>query len=373
MFKKNIIISIITLFFIAVLPVTHSFSIAMAPNESARGAILIERDSGRILYSKNINQKLPMASTTKIMTALIAIEKGDLDETVIVKEEWTNVEGSSIYLKPNEKVKLKDLVYGLILRSGNDAATAIACHIAGSIDNFSVLMNERAKEIGAINTNFTNPHGLHSENHYTTAYDLALISQVALKNETFRKISKTVDYVSDRDLNSHFYNKNKTLWQYDGGDGVKIGYTQAAGRCLVSSATRDDIQLIAVVLNDNNWFNDCYNLFDYGFNNYKNTHILRKGNFIKNISINNGKIDKLPIVINKDFYYPLLKDEVKDIKISVKIPKTLTAPVKKGTVVGEVNITLKDQNIYKGDIKLSESINEKTLKDKMVNFIDSIF
>lgn len=371
MIKKQTAISILLTFLFILIPFSNG--IAVKPNENAGSAILIERDSGRILYSKNINSKLPMASTTKIMTALLALEKGDLEETITIKEEWTNIEGSSIYLKPNEKIKLKDLVYGLILRSGNDAAVAIANHIAGGIDNFSVLMNKRAKEIGAVNTNFTNPHGLHSDNHYTTAYDLALISREALKNETFREISKTVNYISQRDLNSHFNNKNKTLWQYDGGDGVKIGYTQAAGRCLVASATRDNMQLIAVVLNDNNWFQDCYNLFDYGFNNYKKVDILRKDNFIKNIPVNNGKVDKLPIVINKDFQYPLNKDEIKDIKICIKTPTELTAPLKKGDEIGVINITLKDETIYQGSLKLTENINEKTIIDKIGNFINKIF
>lgn len=371
MFKRYI--SIFIIFLILLMPYSQSLAIQENPYESAEGAILIERDSGRILYSKNIYKKLPMASTTKIMTALIAIEKGDLDETVIIKDDWTNVEGSSIYLKPGEKITLKDLVYGLILRSGNDAATAIAHHIAGSIDNFSVLMNERSKEIGAKDTNFTNPHGLHSENHYTTAYDLALISQEALKNETFREISKSIDYISQRDLNSHFYNKNKALWQYDGGDGVKIGYTQAAGRCLVASATRNNMQLIAVVLNDNNWFNDCYNLFDYGFDNYERVRILRKDNYIKNISINNGKIDRLPVVINKNFYYPLKREEIEEVKISIKTPTNLTAPLKKGESIGEINITLMDKIIYNSTMNLSKNINEKTVKDKIVNFINDIF
>ncbi|MBS4536238.1 D-alanyl-D-alanine carboxypeptidase [Clostridium sp. D2Q-14] len=360
-------------FLILIFPGFNSLTFAEKPYESAKSAILIEKDSGRILYSKNIDEKLPMASTTKIMTALIAIEKGDLDEIVTIKSDWINVEGSSIYLKSNEKIKLKDLVYGLILRSGNDAATAIACHIAGSVDNFSALMNKRAKEIGALNTNFTNPHGLHSDNHYTTAYDLALISQEALKNEVFREISKSADYMAERDLNSHFYNKNKTLWEYDGGDGVKIGYTQTSGRCLVSSATRNDMQLIAVVLNDNNWFEDCYNLFDHGFDNYKRIQILRKDNYIKDITINNGKIDRLPVVINKDLYYPLKKDELKDVKISITTPTKLTAPLKKGDLIGKINITLKDEIIYEGTMKLTKNIDEKTVKDKFVNLINDIF
>jgi len=200
LYKRITLLTILVTIMISMISTTV---FAINENISAKSAILIERDSGRILYSKNISQKLPIASTTKIMTALIAIEKGDLNKVVTIKKEWTEIEGSSIYLKPNEKIKLKDLIFGLMLRSGNDAAVAIAHEIAGSIENFSMLMNKRAKEIGAKNTNFTNPHGLHSEDHYSTAYDLAIITREALKNEIFREISKTNDYVPDRKTTSY--------------------------------------------------------------------------------------------------------------------------------------------------------------------------
>jgi D-alanyl-D-alanine carboxypeptidase (penicillin-binding protein 5/6) len=346
---------------------------AINENISAKSAILIERDSGRILYSKNISQKLPIASTTKIMTALIAIEKGDLNKVVTIKKEWTEIEGSSIYLKPNEKIKLKDLIFGLMLRSGNDAAVAIAHEIAGSVENFSVLMNKRAKEIGAKNTNFTNPHGLHSEDHYSTAYDLAIITREALKNEIFREISKTNDYVPDRKSPSHFYNKNKTLTQYKGGDGVKIGYTKLAGRCLVASATRDNMQLIAVVLDDNNWFENSYKLFDYGFENYKRTTIIRKDNFIEYLNIKNSNIQQLPIFIPQTFTYPLQEDELEEIDILINTKDSLIAPVEKGYVVSKIVIKLKNNTIYKSNIILNERLKEKSIFTKLNNKIEYFF
>lgn len=370
MFKKiNILILLILLLS------TFFTGNAFAFNDSigAKSAILIERDSGRILYAKNISEKLPIASTTKILTALIAIEKGDLEKIVTIKKEWTNIEGSSIYLKPNEKIKLKDLVYGLMLRSGNDAAVAIAYEIAGSVDNFSVLMNKRAKEIGAKDTNFTNPHGLHSEEHYSTAYDLALITREALKNKIFREISKTSDYVSMRESSSHFYNKNKTINQYEGGDGVKIGYTKVAGRCLVASATRENMQLIAVVLNDGNWFNDSYKLFDYGFENFKKTTIIRKDNFIKNLSVENSTIDKIPIITDEEFTYPLKKDELKDIDISIRTKNELIAPIQKGYNLATIDVKLKDKIIYKNKIILNKKIKEKSIPQKITEKIKNIF
>lgn len=370
LFKKiNVLILLILLLSIFF----NSTVFAFNDDIGAKSAILIERDSGRILYAKNISEKLPIASTTKILTALIAIEKGDLEKIVTIKKEWTDIEGSSIYLKANEKIKLKDLIYGLMLRSGNDAGVAIACEIAGSVDNFSVLMNKRAKEIGAKNTNFINPHGLHSDEHYSTAYDLALITREALKNKIFREISKTNDYTSMRENPQIFYNKNKTLNQYDGGDGVKIGYTKVAGRCLVASATREDMQLIAIVLNDGNWFNDSYKLFDYGFENFKNTTIIRGNNFIKNLYIENSNIEKIPIITDKKFTYPLTKNELKDINISIKTRDKLIAPIEKGYNIANIDVKLKDKIIYKNKILLNNKIKEKPISQKVKEKIKSIF
>lgn len=370
LFKK---INVLILLILLLSTFFNSTVFAFNDDIGAKSAILIERDSGRILYAKNISEKLPIASTTKILTALIAIEKGDLEKIVTIKKEWTDIEGSSIYLKANEKIKLKDLIYGLMLRSGNDAGVAIACEIAGSVDNFSVLMNKRAKEIGAKNTNFINPHGLHSDEHYSTAYDLALITREALKNKIFREISKTNDYTSMRENPQIFYNKNKTLNQYDGGDGVKIGYTKVAGRCLVASATREDMQLIAIVLNDGNWFNDSYKLFDYGFENFKNTTIIRGNNFIKNLYIENSNIEKIPIITDKKFTYPLTKNELKDINISIKTRDKLIAPIEKGYNIANIDVKLKDKIIYKNKILLNNKIKEKPISQKVKEKIKSIF
>lgn len=238
------------------------------PSVSAESAVLID-ESGQILYEKNANAKGYPASTTKIMTALVTLEKLDelgLDEKseIIVPEEAVGIEGSSIYLKKGERLTIEELLYGLMLRSGNDSAAALAVCMGGSLGEFVSMMNERAAALGCSSTHFTNPSGLYDENHYTTASDLAKIAHEAMKREDFREIVRAKDWQSE-DGSRSFHNKNKTVFQYEGATGIKIGFTKASGRTLVASAERDGRQMIAVVLRDGNWFNDAYALMDYGF------------------------------------------------------------------------------------------------------------
>ena len=346
---------------------------AVKPQIYSQASVLMERDSGRILYAHNSNKKLPMASTTKIMTALLALEHGNLDDIVTITKKSVGVEGSSIYLYEGEKITLKDLVYGLLLRSGNDSAIAIAEYIAGSTSDFVVMMNKRAAEIGAINTNFTNPHGLSNDNHYTTAYDLALITRIALKNETFKEIVKTKVWIADRKKNEYFYNKNKTLLQYEGGDGVKIGYTKISGRCLVASATRDNMQLIAVVLNDSNWFNDCYKLFDYGFDQYYSQIIFEKNQFVKNIYIENGKEEIVPVVTKDRLTIPLKEDEKNDIKKVVRIFDNIQAPLNNEETVGYIEMFVNGKLIHKEELVTKYAVKEKNRIDYILEYIKNIF
>ena len=238
------------------------------PSVSAGSAALID-ESGQILYEKNANAKAYPASTTKIMTALVALEKLDelglgMDSEVIIPEEAVGIEGSSIYLKKGERISIEELLYGLMLQSGNDSATALAICVGGSLSSFVSMMNEKAETLGCSGTHFTNPSGLYEENHYTTAADLARIAGEAMKRDDFRKIVSAKDW-QNKDGSRSFHNKNKTVFQYDGATGVKIGFTKASGRTLVASAKRDDKEMIAVVLRDGNWFNDAYALMDYGF------------------------------------------------------------------------------------------------------------
>jgi len=243
--------------------VTTTEPLPSAPLVSAKNAILIDGKTGETLYEKDADTKAYPASTTKIMTALTVLhicERYDIDPQtkVTIPGEAVGVEGSSIYLKAGETHTVESLLYGLMLRSGNDAATALAICLGGNVDHFVELMNENARNCGCRGTNFVNPSGLFDENHYTTARDLACIGKKAMENETFRQIAGAKQW-------GEYTNKNKTVFQYDGGTGIKIGFTEKSGRTLVASASRGGVDLICVVLNDGNWFNDAYALMDYGF------------------------------------------------------------------------------------------------------------
>lgn len=263
MIKKKSIVFIVLSGILAVLlcvcvsASTFTISRADVINSSAKGMAVVDGD-GNVLFEKSMHLKCEPASTTKICTAITVIDRCySLNREVIVPDCAVGVEGSSIYLEKGEKVKVIDLLYGLMLRSGNDCAVALAVLFGHSVEGFAKLMNETAEAAGAINTNFANPHGLHDDSHYTTAYDLAKITAYAMKNPVFRKIVSTKRYemtYNNKPYNRILYNKNKILNEYEGGDGVKTGYTKAAGRCLVSSATRGGKTVIAVVF-------DCYDMF----------------------------------------------------------------------------------------------------------------
>lgn len=240
-----------------------------APSVSAEGAVLVDGSSGRVLYEKNSDRRLYPASTTKIMTALVTLETLDElglgpDSKVIVPVEAAGVEGSSLYLKAGEKLSLEELLYGLMLQSGNDSAEAIAVCVGGTRETFVEKMNLKAEQLGCSGTHFVNPSGLFDENHYTTAGDLAIIAAEAMEREDFREIVGAQKWASE-ETDRSFVNKNKTVFNYEGGNGVKIGFTKKSGRTLVASAEREGKELIAVVLRDGNWFNDAYALMDYGF------------------------------------------------------------------------------------------------------------
>lgn len=232
----------------------------------AASEIAMELSTQTVLTQSNADTKMPMASTTKIMTALVIIEDCNLDEVITVPDEAVGVEGSSIYLKKGEEIDVRDLVYGLMLRSGNDAATALAIHHSGSVEKFVEAMNKKAASIGAENTNFTNPSGLPDENHYTTARDLCNVACCAMKNETFKSVVSTKSYSGKF---RSYANKNKMLYNYEGANGVKTGYTVKAGRCLVSSAERDGMDVVTVVLNCYDMYERSSALLDECFSDYK--------------------------------------------------------------------------------------------------------
>ncbi|SNR87287.1 D-alanyl-D-alanine carboxypeptidase (penicillin-binding protein 5/6) [Anaerovirgula multivorans] len=335
---------------------------------TGKANIVIDVATGRILHEKNIHEKLPMASTTKIMTALLAIENMPLDKKVKIHPEAEGVEGSSIYLKANEKIKMIDLLYGLMLRSGNDVATAIAYEVSGSVEEFAKLMNLRAKELGANNTNFVNPHGLSHNDHYTTAYDLAIITREALRNPTFKEVVKTKFWLAERDGYQHFTNKNKILNICEGGDGVKTGYTIKAGRCLVASATRNNMQFIAVTLNDGDWFNTTNKLLDYSFNQYKPYTVFKAQDLIKTIMVKNGVKTTMYLEAAKELIVPIQEEEEGKILSIIQAPETVSAPVIKGQRIGKISTYLDGELINSTYLLAKEDIERLTTKDKFLRF-----
>jgi len=284
---KRIRLAALCLFVLAsaLVPAGESGRASAAVDLSAEAAALIDVESGRILYSLSGQKKMKIASLTKIMTAIVAIEHGDLSDMVKTGINAYGVEGSSVYLKLGERMSLLHLLYGLMLRSGNDAAVAIAEHVGGSVDGFVLMMNEKARQIGMDDTTFKNPHGLDADGHLSTAEDLARLAAYALKHPVFREIVKTpVIRVPNpgEPWDRLWRNKNKLLHLYPGADGVKTGYTKAAGRCLVSSATRGGRQLAAVTLNDGNDWADHARLLDYGFGRFPARELYRAGEPFEN-------------------------------------------------------------------------------------------
>lgn len=343
------------------LALTPAYAFA-APGTSARAYAVVDTQTGRVLFSNNADEQLPMASTTKIMTCIIALERCSMDEVVTVDPAAAGLDGTSIYLSAGETITVHDLLYGLMMASGNDAAAALAYHIAGGIDQFAALMNQKAKEIGAVHTNFANPHGLPAENHYTTAADLAIIASYALKNEDFAKIvsTKSMDLPADDDSPARYLRtKNKMLTMYDGGIGVKTGYTKAAGKCLVSAAERDGARYVGVVLSDPDMWNDSFNLMDYTFATYKPTRVLEEGE-VGEVSVEGGLADSVKLKISDELLLPLSDQESKIIKVSYDIPDGLSAPVEKGQVVGKASVTLDGEILAEADIITADSVEQKT-------------
>ena len=303
---------------------------------SATSAVILEAQTGEILFEKNADKRMGMASTTKIMTALVALEKGKAEDIVKVSSHAANVEGSSMYLKEGEEITLENLVYGLMLHSGNDAATAIAEHISGNEEKFAKLMNKKAKEVGVSNTNFTNPHGLSDDNHYTTATDLARIAAYALRNETFSKIVSTKSKTIERQElgKTTLVNHNKLLRMEKDCIGVKTGFTKATGRCLVTAWERDNMKIVCVTLNAGDDWNDHRKMKEFAYENYKATLYGRGGTVAKKVRVKEGQSRSLSVLFEDDIY--LLEEESGEWEILFDIPDSVSAPIEKGEVVGRI-------------------------------------
>lgn len=356
---------------------------AEEPNINSRSAIVFDRNSKEVIYGKDENTKKKMASTTKIMTCIVVLEKGELTDTVIVSKNAAGTGGSRVGLKTGDKATVQDLLYGLMLCSGNDAAVALAEHVGGSVEGFAELMNAKAKELNLSNTNFVTPHGLDNENHYTTAYELAIMADYGLKNKTFRSIVGTKNITINingkpRNLN----NTNELLGSVSGVYGVKTGFTNGANRCLVSSCKRDNLDIITVVLGaDTKKFRtqDSLKLINYAMSNYKDINVEKQINeeFEKwkkenksSLYINKGIKENVEVELEKieNKYITIKNTQENNIKIEINNIKKYEAPLTKGTVIGVVTVNVKGKTKLVVNIQASETIKRKN----MLNYIKEL-
>lgn len=331
------------------------------PEITGQAGIVMDVLTGKVLYEKNANTLFEPASTTKIMTAILALEKGNLSDIVVTSKEPPLAEGTRIYLEEGEKLTLEEMLYGMMLNSGNDAAIAIAEHIGGNVETFVKMMNEKAREIGALSTTFVNPSGLTDKGHLTTAYDLALISRYALLNlPEFRKIvsTKTMEVPwQGQKWDRQLINLNKLLWTYEGADGVKTGYTSTAGRTLVASATRNGWQLISVVLkSDANIWSDSAALLDYGFENFEIRKVINESSDIAEENVKYGDPVKL---VTKDGFITVVEKNGPPITSKTIIYPDIMAPISKGEVLGQLVFLQGEDEIGSVDLIAAYDVNRK--------------
>lgn len=355
------------LLFIFVLCIPAS---CLALCNSSSSCILIDNDSGRILYKKNINDQMLIASTTKLMTFLIAYENGNLNDEYVVGDEVLKMYGTSIYLSVGEKVSLKDLLYGLILRSGNDASVVIANNIGDSYDDFIKLMNSKAKELGMKNTIFKNPHGLDEETeNYSTSYDMAVLSKYLHTIPFYLEVSSTKHYMMQTNLKSYdWYNRNKLLSSYSYTISGKNGYTPKAGKTLVSGALNNNLSLTAVSLKDSDIYNTHISLYNYGFNTFNRFLVVNKDIFSYEDQYYGGKL-----YVKDSFYYPIRDSEKDKLNIVIQIIKNIdTSTTDK---VGNLIVYFDKEEVFREDLFLKKSITKevKSFWDKVFSFLKKIF
>ena len=348
--RFSVLIVVCFCFIGALLP--RSVAFAGDIDMPASAAIMVEQTSGRVLYAKNADERRPMASTTKIMTALIVLEECELDAVVEIDSRMSGIEGSSMYLEVGERLTVSELLHGLLIRSGNDAAVAIAIHARGSVEDFVKRMNERAGEMGLRDTSFANPHGLHHAEHYTTARELAKIAREAMTHDVFREIIATERKVVSWDGHEWervLTNKNQILSLIEGGNGIKTGYTKAAGRCLVSSAKQDDMQLIAVTLNCADDFGMSAKLLQGGFDDYSMVSIAKKGTVIGKIKTDIGFAN---IITPGEIALPMKDGE--RLCYELEIPAAIHGSYEKGSVVGWLDVFEGGAQVDENGAKIAE-------------------
>ena len=333
---------------------------------SAGSAILMDAQSGRVLYEKEADRRSLIASTTKIMTALLVCEQCNVLDRMRIPKEAVGIEGSSMYLKEGEILTLQELLYGLMLHSGNDAAVALAIYCGGTVEGFVERMNDKARLLGLTGTNFANPNGLDHPEHYSTARDLAVLAAYAMENPIFAQTvaTKTLT-LGNRSMKNH----NKLLWMVDGADGVKTGFTRAAGRVLVSSATRDGRRLIAVTVRDRNDWVDHQKLLEDGFQNYRKRQIVAAGQQLGSRYVLNGTDDFVPILATEDFFYPMMNDE--SVTVVLSNPEFAYAPVTAGAEAGVAYICIGEISVGKVPVVYGHTVELKPIEKH--RFWDGLF
>jgi len=349
----------VIIFFIVIFIPINVYAIS----DTAKSTMVMDMDSGRVLYEKNADEQRLIASITKIMTAVLAIENAPLDTEITVGEEVLSMYGSNIYIELGEKLSLRDLLYGLMLRSGNDAAIVIANNIASSEEEFVSMMNKKAKEIGMKNTIYRNPHGLDEETkNYSTARDMAILSSYAMTLKDYREISSTKKWTTKSDKKSYLWNnRNKLLYSYSYATGGKTGYTPSAGRTLVTTASKDNLDLTVVTLSDANEYITHESLYEYSFNKYNNYLIVDKNNF--DIDDNFFKDD---LYIKQSFTYPLSNYETEQVRVIVHLKKV--TKYSNNDKVGEVTVTLDEDEIFNTDVYVKVKDKKESLLDKIKKF-----
>lgn len=354
------------------------------PDTNSRSCVVIDRNTNTILYGKNENTIRKMASTTKIMTATIIIENCNLNETIEVSKKAAGTGGSRLGLKTGDKITIKDLLYGLMLCSGNDAAVALAEYAGGSIDGFANLMNNKCTDLGLSNTHFQTPHGLDADEHYTTAYELAILSNYALNNKTFAQIVGTKTYtVTINGFSKNLSNTNELLGNLEGVYGIKTGFTNGANRCLVSACKRNDMDIICVVLGaDTKNFrtSDSIKLINYTFNNFEPVNIKDlinnefekwKSENLKNIIINKGITQNISLEIEKidSLIIPVRKDLIDSINISINCQNFFEAPIYENTIIGNIHISISENTILDYNIYNSSGIKHKSWSNYLFDIL----
>jgi len=345
----------------------------MAP---AKAMVVLEGHTNKVLYEYNLHKRLPMASTTKIVTAILAIENtADLDKKIDISDKAIGIEGTSIYLKAGEQLSMRELLYGLILASGNDCAVAIAEALGGK-ECFVGLMNNFAESLGLQNTHFDNPHGLDSETHYTSAYDLGIMMSYALKNDTFKEIIGTERMVinpTEHYQARYLKNKDKLLFTEENCIGGKTGFTDNAGRCLVNAHEEDDMQIISVVLNCGPMFEECKRLTDLALENYMMKEFIKPYNFVSNIDIVDSSKQEIGVITVKGFSLPILKQEEDKYEIKYSLPENLIAPIKLNEKVGKVEVFYENNQIFEDDLITIEDAENNDIKYLFDSIIDKWF